>query len=239
MISLFVIGFLIGMRHALEADHLAAVATLATHTQGIGDAVKQGAVWGLGHTLTLFLFGAAVLLLDTMVPEKLAYGLEFVVGLMLIGLGLELLWRLQRQRIHFHTHRHSDDVVHFHAHSHQTSALSTEHQQHPAPHQHNHPSRFPLRALIVGLMHGMAGSAALILLTLQNVPSFWSGLLYIALFGLGSVLGMALLAVVIAVPLRYSAQGLTWLHNGLQITVSGVSILIGAVVLYEVGPLIF
>jgi ABC-type nickel/cobalt efflux system permease component RcnA len=187
-------------------------------------------VWGVGHTLTLFLFGSFVLWMDSIVPRQLAQGLEFTVGLMLIVLGMDVLRRLLRERIHFHAHRHADGRRHFHAHSHAGEA------GHPALHHHAHPRRgFPLRALCVGLMHGMAGSAALIMLTLQTVESPLTGMLYIALFGIGSLAGMALLSAVIAIPLRYSATGLTWLHNGLQAGIGTATIGIGCLLVYEIG----
>lgn len=211
MTGLLLLGFLIGMRHALEADHVAAVATLATQARSVRQALRQGTVWGLGHTLTLLAFGSVVIWMDTVVPEKLAVRLELAVGVMLVLLGADVLRRLVRDRIHFHRHRHADGTAHFHAHAH---AGETGHD--PKHHEHIHRSGFPVRALFVGLMHGMAGSAALILLTLETVRSPWTGMLYILLFGLGSVLGMAALSLAIAVPLRRSARGLTWMHNGLQ-----------------------
>ena len=107
-ISLLSLGFLLGMRHALESDHVAAVASLATRSRSMGDTLRQGAVWGAGHTLTLFIFGSLVLLLDTVIPETLARVLEFMVGLMLIGLGIDVLRRQLSERIHFHVHRHAD-----------------------------------------------------------------------------------------------------------------------------------
>lgn len=221
-------GFLLGMRHALEADHLAAVAALATRSPTVAHAVRQGAVWGLGHTLTLVLFGAVVLGMDTVMPERLARGLELVVGLMLIALGLDVLRRVWRERIHFHVHHHRDGTVHLHAHSHRRgNGHDTRH--------HRHAHGFPYRALAVGLMHGMAGSAALILLTLGSITSRWQGISYIALFGLGSMLGMAVLSVAIAMPLRYSAQWLSRLHNALQGTIGFVTIALGVVVTYGTG----
>jgi len=229
-LSLLSLGFLLGMRHAVETDHVAALASLATRSRGVADTIRQGAIWGIGHTLTLFVFGSCVLLMDGIIPQRLAQGLEFAVGLMLIVLGLDVLRRLRRERIHFHAHRHDDGRQHFHAHSH------TGETGHAALHHHQHPRQgFPLRALCVGLMHGMAGSAALILLTLQTVPSPLTGMLYIALFGIGSIAGMALLSVVIAIPLRYSATGLTWLHNGLQAAIGSATIVIGCRLAYEIG----
>ncbi|HFD80435.1 MAG TPA: urease accessory protein [Gammaproteobacteria bacterium] len=227
--GLLSLGFLLGMRHALETDHVAAVASLATRSASVRETIRQGAVWGLGHTLTLFAFGSVVLLMDTVMPQRLAQGLELAVGVMLVGLGIDVLRRVIRERIHFHVHRHDDGVRHFHAHSHAGE------RGHPELHHHQHVRGFPLRALFVGLMHGMAGSAALILLTLQTVQSPLTGLLYIALFGIGSIAGMAALSAIIAVPLRYSARGLTWLHNGLQLGIGAMTLAIGALVVYRIG----
>ncbi len=230
-LTLLALGFLIGMRHALEADHVAAVASLATGARSVGETVRQGAAWGLGHTLTLFLFGSVVLVMDTVIPERLADGLEFAVGLMLIVLGADVLRRLKKQRVHFHLHRHADGVAHFHAHSH----AGEQGPHDPDHHHHEHPRGFPLRALAVGLMHGMAGSAALILLTLQTVQTPLVGLAYIALFGIGSIAGMAVLSAVIAFPLRRTARGLTRLHQGLQAVVGVVTIGLGLSVAMALG----
>lgn len=225
MISLLLLGFLLGMRHALEADHVAAVATLATRSRSVAESVRQGAAWGIGHTLTLFLFGSAVLLMDTVMPDRLAGALEAAVGLMLVALGGELLWRLWRQRTHLHVHRHADGTCHIHVHSHGADARPHD----PERHEHPHPRPLPLRALLVGLMHGMAGSAALILLTLQTVPSPLTGLAYIGLFGVGSIAGMAALSFVIAMPLRYaSLGGASWMHQGLQAVIAMLTIGLGA-----------
>jgi ABC-type nickel/cobalt efflux system permease component RcnA len=229
--SLLSLGFLLGMRHALETDHVAAMASLVTRSGSLGDSIRQGAVWGAGHTLTLFLFGSVVLLLDTVMPEKLAQGLEFMVGLMLVGLGIDVLRRLQRDRIHIHFHRHADGQQHFHAHSH------ARERGHATVHHHHHDNRgrFPVRALFVGLMHGMAGSAVLILLTLQSVHSPLTGMIYILMFGVGSITGMATLSAIISVPLRYSVTGLSWVHNGLQALVGVATLCVGGITLYDIG----
>ncbi|MGB5259706.1 MAG: urease accessory protein [Gammaproteobacteria bacterium] len=229
-ISLLLLGFMLGMRHAFEADHVAAVASLASRSSSVRDGLRQGAVWGVGHTLTLFVFGSMVLLMDSMIPERLAQGLEFAVGVMLVLLGIDVLWRVIHERVHFHVHRHDNGTRHFHAHSHSNE------QGHPAIHRHQHPAKdaFPLRALFVGLMHGMAGSAALILLTLQAVDSPWTGMVYIALFGVGSMAGMAVLSFVIAIPLRYSAAGLTGLHNGLRLVIGMATLIVGSQMVYQV-----
>ncbi len=226
--SVLLFGFLIGLRHALEADHVAAVATLATRHATLREALSQGAAWGLGHTLTLGLLGGIVLLMGKALPEKYAVGLEFAVGVMLVLLGADVLRRLLRERVHFHQHRHEDGATHFHAHSH---ASSPAHAGHP----HASPRRWPLRALCVGMVHGMAGSAALVLLALERVSSVAAGLLYIVLFGVGSMVGMALLSLVIALPLRATAGRLNAAHRGLVVVVGLASCALGLHIIYTLS----
>ncbi|MCP5372240.1 MAG: urease accessory protein [Hyphomicrobiales bacterium] len=225
--SILLLGLLIGMQHALEADHVAAVASIAARQTSVARIVRHGAVWGLGHTITLMAFGGAALLLDLTIGAALAGWLEAVVGVMLVGLGGQVIYRLVRDRIHFHLHRHGDGQVHFHAHSH--AGESGAHD--PADHDHDHPRGLPLRTLLVGMMHGMAGSAALLILTASTVGSPGLGLAYIALFGLGSIAGMAALSAVIAVPLAYSARLLTRVNTALQAVVGTATVALGLVVL--------
>ena len=228
--SILLIGLFIGMRHALEADHVAAVASLVSRKQSLAHTIRQGSVWGLGHTITLFLIGSAVIFMDTTMPEQLAKGLEAAVGVMLILLGIDVLRRVIRDKIHFHSHCHDDGDCHFHAHSH----IGESRDKHDASrHDHEHPEGFPLRALMVGLMHGMAGSAVVILLALQTITTPLQGMLYILVFGIGSMLGMALLSVVISIPMRLSANKLTWAHNSFQLLVGTLTIGLGVLVLYE------
>ncbi len=229
MTSLLLLGFLIGMRHAMEADHLAAVAAIAArHNANVRDGIKHGMVWGLGHTITLFLFGSVVIWMDTMLSERVATYLELAVGIMLVALGIDVIRRAVRDRIHYHVHRHADQHAHFHAHSH---AGETNHSA--SGHDHDHATGFPLRTLMIGLMHGMAGSAALILLTMETVESLWVGLGYMLLFGLGSMIGMAILSAIIAVPMRASATRLTWMHNGLQTLIGLLTCGLGAGIIYR------
>jgi ABC-type nickel/cobalt efflux system permease component RcnA len=231
MSSLLLLGFMIGMRHALDADHLAAVAAITTQqNNSIRSSIRHGLVWGLGHTITLFLFGSVVIWMDTVVPEKLTYLLQIGVGIMLIALGLDVLRRVIRDRIHYHIHRHNQAAAHIHAHSHQAEP---SHQQ--SNHEHSHDHRFPVRTLMIGLMHGMAGSAALILLTMETVDSLWLGLWYMLLFGIGSMLGMAILSIIIAIPLRASANGLTWMHNGLQTAIGVLTCGLGISIVYQLS----
>lgn len=233
-VGLVTFGFLLGVRHAVEADHLAAVASLSTRSTSLTEAVRLGAVWGVGHTLMLFVVGSIVLFWDAVVPERMAWGLELAVGFMLVGLGVDVLRRLVRDRIHFHLHEHTDGTMHFHAHSHAGERHENDHE---LEHDHAHPRSFPGRALAVGLMHGMAGSAALVVLALAQAPTVASGILYIAVFGAGSILGMALLSIVISMPLRYSEQAtstaMTSLRAGLQGLIGIVTIAIGSLLIVE------
>ncbi len=229
MFTLLGLGFVLGMRHALEADHAAAVASLATLNRSVYQAMKQGIVWGFGHTVTLFLFGSIVLILGVVIPERFADALECAVGFMLVGLGIDVFRRMKNERIHFHLHQHTDTTTpHFHAHTHAPNMPHTQ-----AAHEHTHPQGFPHRAFIVGLMHGMAGSAALILLTINTVMSPLMALSYIVIFGVGSILGMGLLSMVIAIPLWYSARSLTWVHQSIQSVVGIGTIALGGYVISQ------
>lgn len=229
MFGILTLGLLLGLQHAMEADHLAAVASLTARDHSLRDAARQGTAWGLGHSLTLLLVGGGVLLIDGLIGQQTALLLESVVGLMLILLGLDVLLRLWFKRVHFHIHRH-DSETHIHAHSH---APGSRHEA--DPHHHRHARRLPLRSLLVGMVHGMAGSAALIVFALGSVNSVWEGLAYIAVFGLGSIIGMTALAVVISLPLRWSAGSLTWAHNGLTAVLGLFTLALGAMLLHQTG----
>ncbi|MGE9007180.1 hypothetical protein ACO2JO_01260 [Leptospira interrogans] len=227
MFGILGLGFLLGMQHALEADHIAAVSSIAARRSRVGDIVKHGLTWGLGHTLTLFVFAGAAILLGRAIPESVARPLEAAVGIMLVGLGAHVLWRLWRDRVHFHKHGHGDGTAHIHAHSH--AGETTPHLRTAHAHEHG----FRWRTLLVGLMHGMAGSAALLVLTVSQASSAAAGLGYVALFGVGSMIGMGALSTVIAVPLALSARWLTWANRGLQGAVGIVTIAIGATTIVE------
>jgi len=227
---MLLMGFILGVKHAMEADHVAAVATLAAQQTTVKRAVRQGVAWGIGHASVLFVFGGLVLLLGAALPEKVAHSLEFAVGVMLIILGIDVIRRLRQERLHFHAHRHEGGVMHLHMHSH---AGQPNHDHHG----HDHPQRmpFPRRALFVGMVHGMAGSAALILLSLATAPSVAAGLLYMAVFGVGSILGMAVMSVVIAVPLRAAATLRGSVRNWLTVGVGVSTCVLGALIVYQIG----
>jgi ABC-type nickel/cobalt efflux system permease component RcnA len=233
VIAIFAFGFVMGVRHAFEADHLAAVASLATRARGLRSGVLQGAAWGLGHSLTLLVVGGACLLLGRAVPEHWVSRLEGLVGLMLLVLGADVVRRSRRPRAHAHVHQHGDGTRHWHAHQHAPQEAHRSGPEHRVePHRHEHAVHLPGRALAVGLVHGLAGSAALFLLTLQAVPSVATGFAYIGLFGAGSVLGMAALSALIMVPLQAAAHRVVRIQSGLEAVVGLATIAIGVRILF-------
>ena len=173
------------------------------------------------------MFAGVAILLGRAIPETVARPIEGAVGIMLIGLGAHVLWRLWRDRVHFHRHGHDDGTVHFHAHSH--AGDTAPHARARARSDHG----FRWRTLLVGLMHGMAGSAALLVLAATQAASPAAGLFYVVLFGIGSMIGMGVLSLVIAVPLAFSARFLTVANRALQAVVGAVTIAIGFVTLVE------
>jgi len=234
MISSFGIllfGFLLGIRHALESDHVAAVSTLMTRSNNARETIWMGISWGVGHTFTLFFIGSTLLLVHVEFPEHVALVLEFVVGVMLVVLGADVIRRLIRDRTHVHIHMHGDGIQHLHFHTHTHEG---KHEQ-PAAHRHSHRRAVLLRPFIVGTVHGMAGSAALLLLTLQTLKSPFEGIIYILLFGLGTVLGMAAISFVLMVPLQYAAKRLTWFNNALQSLLGTGTIAIGIYMIFQIG----
>ena len=212
MENLLLVGFAFGLRHAVEGDHIAAIASLTNKSEGLKTAIKIGVVWGMGHTLVLFVVGGAVLLMDSVMPKNIAMMLEWFAGLMLVLFGLDVLRRVVKTNINF-----NDAVAH--------KNVRIDHQN----------SQFPIRAFIVGLIHGLAGSAALILLTLNSAESKWLGLSYILIFGLGSTLGMGLLSLIFAFPLNKmdKVKNISFLYQGVCVVAGLFTILFGSLLINE------
>jgi cytochrome c biogenesis protein CcdA len=203
MISNFLLlGFVLGTRHALDADHVAAVASLATRGGSIAHQARQGALWGLGHTSTLLVVGGACILFGLTVPPAAERWLEAAVGAMLVLLGVSVFVRLRRLRVDL-----------------------------PRPEDRHDHGRLPLQAWFVGAVHGLAGSAAVVLLVAQTARTPALGLLCIALFGLGSILGMIVLAAAMAWPLNATARLRGRLHWILCGGAGAFSVLLGAWIL--------
>jgi ABC-type nickel/cobalt efflux system permease component RcnA len=235
LMSTLGLGFLIGMHHATEPDHVAAVCSVASRRSGIRAISMHGAFWGIGHTLTLVAVAGTCLVMRTTVPDSMASRLEFAVGLMLVGLGSHVLYRLWRDKVHFHTHRHGSGSPHFHAHSHRSERI--EHAA--SPHDHPHVERLPWRTLAVGLMHGMAGSAALIVMTAATLESPMWGLAYVLVFGIGTTVGMALLSAIIAAPITLTARSLTFANRALQLVIGIMTCGVGISILLETSAKAF
>lgn len=231
MLQLLLLGLVIGIHHALEADHLAAVASLVSKEKQLNKrrAMNHGIFWGIGHTLTLFTVGMTFLYLDTLVPDNFVQYLEFCVGIMLILLGAHVIYRMYRDRVHFHHHKHGHETTHFHAHSHRGEPK----ESHSPQHEHSHD--MPIRSLFVGLMHGLAGSSVLVMLTLDAFDDLVLSMTYILLFGLGSIIGMALLSLIISIPMRAS-QRLTKLNLGLTLSIGLLTCMLGLFTVVEQSP---
>jgi len=216
------------MQHATEADHVAAVCSVASRGTGLRAISRHGIFWGIGHTLTLMAVAGSCLVLRTTVPDHMAHRLEFAVGLMLVGLGLHVLYRVRGDRLHFHGHGHGS-AAHIHAHAH-----ADEKMPHPPEElDHRGTEALPWRTLMVGLVHGMAGSAALIVLTATTLKSPWWGFAYVLTFGIGTTAGMGLLSLLIAAPITLTAQSLTFANRGLQFVIGIATCYIGSRILLE------
>lgn len=228
-IGLLLLGLVTGLRHSMEADHVAAVsAIVATRGQNkLRRAPLLGLMWGIGHTATLLVAGLIVLVLAITIPEKVTGRLEFGVGLMLIFLGATTLTGFSvgkflrgiagRGRKHSHAHIHKESgVVHSHA------------------HDHNHEHRHGHKSLMVGMIHGMAGSGALMLVVLSTINSIPLGLAYIAIFGAGSIASMAAMSALIGLPFakvgNYGRASLL-----LRYAAAIITLMIGIGLVYELG----
>jgi cytochrome c biogenesis protein CcdA len=226
--SILLFGFLLGMKHALEADHVAAVASLATRSASLRDHVRLAGLWGVGHAITVVTVGSLVVVLGLALPPSLARALEGVVAVVLIALGVDVLRRLRASRVHIHVHRHDGGPPHLHAHSHAGELVHD-----PARHHHHH-VHVRWRALAVGTVHGLAGSAALVLVAVAETRSISQAVGYLCVFALGSVLGMMALSVAISIPLRASARRLGRLHAGLEGVLGASTVVLGCWIAIQV-----
>ncbi len=227
-IGTLALGFMLGIKHALDADHVVAVSTIVGRERSIWKAARIGAVWGMGHTASLFAAAVAVVVLRTRIPPALGLGLECGVGLMVMALGIDLLWRIARGEIvvHSHPHMHGKSAPHHHgavrhAHLHvHTSGEATESASHHSAGR---------RPFYVGVVHGMAGSAALMLFVLGTIASPWVALLYVVIFGIGTVGGMLILSGLIGLPFAIASRRFSALTGRIQLAVGLGSVVFGAV----------
>lgn len=198
LVSAALLGLGLGVKHAFEADHVAAVCTLVARRGTVARAARAGALWGLGHGAVIIVAGTALVLLGARVPGPLAAALDAAVAVMLVGLGISALRRASDEAVPGHDHSHG------HAHSHD--------------HDHRGSTRRPI---LIGLVHGASGTAALTLLVASTIPERAEALAFITLFGLASIVGMAAAAAVLAWPLRKAALHAPAIARGLR-SVAGV-----------------
>lgn len=234
MISFLILGFFVGMSHALEADHIAAVGALAISGRSSPKKLAfLGASWGLGHTTTLLILSSLVLIFGYILSEQLVAGMEFLVGTTLVLLGFHVLWKIRKSRVHFHIHEHDNGNRHIHAHSHANTKLT--HKKDPHHHRHG----FSLRAYFIGLAHGAAGSAGLIALAAAATRDVSTALGYVLVFGLGSICGMALLTYAVSWPMRLSEKAARRFFKVTQSMIAVFAIFIGTNVMVENGPVLW
>lgn len=225
--SILAYSFVLGLKHALDADHLAAVSTIAAERRGLFSSSLIGALWGLGHTISLVIAGVAVIILHFEIGARLGKSLEFGVGLMLIVLGVNALRKLARGgRLHMHTHEHDG---HWHAHPHLHDGKHKD-----EPHTH-HGLKSGARPLIIGLVHGMAGSAALTLLVLTTISSPLVGFIYIAIFGIGSIGGMMIMSTLFSLPARLTRERFARANLALRGLAGVFSFCLGVFTIYQIG----
>jgi ABC-type nickel/cobalt efflux system permease component RcnA len=225
------LGVVLGFRHSLDPDHVVAVSTIVSESRNPFRSFWVGISWGLGHTTTLLLLGVVIITLRLTIPDRLALLLEFLVGIMLVGLGVQVVYQFRKKRVHQHIHDH-EKSAHYHFHSH---LRDPEHAQ-----KHHLGPRIgkPFlrkKSYLVGTVHGIAGSAALTLLVLASIESPVAGIVYILLFGLGSVVSMGIMTIFISFPFTFSANRLPSLNRFIQFGAGTLSILFGAFLMYEIG----
>jgi sulfite exporter TauE/SafE len=222
LIAALGLGFLLGLRHALDADHVAAVSTFVTQDRSVLRSCLRGTFWGLGHTTALLGAGVAVVAFKLQISPALERGLERVVAIVLVGLGAHVVVRaLSVVSLHRHEHSHGGPP-HRHLHVHLGDVDE---------HRHLHLWRGAPQPLLMGLLHGLAGSGALVLLVLTTMPSPAAAVVYILVFGVGSTAGMLLLSGLIGVPFALTAGGSRTLGAALQLVVGACSILVGMLML--------
>ena len=246
-LQIILLGFMLGMRHAMDPDHVIAISTIVTRQRSAWGAALIGSLWGVGHTVTITLVGGAIILFGVVIPPRLGLAMEFSVALMLILLGtLSLAGVTQRvtamlttgRRVHAHPHSHSD-YVHTHPHGHEPGAHG--HMESATP-----LSRLDrlfgslgvyqaLRPLVVGLIHGLAGSAAVALLVLAAIRDPLWAIAYLLLFGVGTVAGMMLITAAIGLPFAYAADRFVKVHRYLGVASGVLSLGFGLFLAYQIG----
>src|SRR6266700_2715263 len=246
-LSIIALGFFLGMRHATDPDHVIAVTTIVSRERKISRAAWIGVFWGAGHTLTIFVVGTAIILFDLVIPARLGLSMELSVGLMLILLGVmnvvsfvrslptQAETGLSHEILHSHAHNHGD-YVHSHQHGHQPEAHQHGDEKTPLAWLDRNLQRFrlyrPVRPLVIGIVHGLAGSAAAALLVLATIRNARWAVAYLLVFGAGTIVGMMLITMSIASAFHlFSAQKF---FQKLALASGLLSLGFGVVVAYQI-----
>lgn len=220
------LGFVLGLKHALDADHIVAVSTIVSEHKSISMSSLIGTCWGLGHTASLFIMGFVVILFRLAIPPTLALLMEFGVAAMLVLLGANVIRKLfQGKKVHIHAHEH-DELTHTHVHIH---GVKEE------VHGHNHLFKFGSKPFAVGLVHGLAGSATLMLLVLTTIPSPLAGIFYIIVFGAGSIGGMLIMSSLISLPFVLTANRFALMNEWIKVLAGVSSIAFGIFLGWHIG----
>lgn len=224
------LGFLVGMSHALEADHLAAVTTLARARDGWRRLMFRGAFWGVGHSISLLIMSCAVIFLGITISASVEAALEAAVGLMIAALGAHVIWRLRREHIHIHAHEHGGRR-HLHFHRHARGEPGHDHS-HAHAHAHDHAHGQTALSgsgmvLSVGLVHGLAGSAGFIVLLSATADTVTQALSYLAAFAAGSIFGMGALTAILSLPLGQAQKAGGWVPVALRLCIAAAALVVG------------
>ena len=243
--SLLFLGFLLGMRHATDADHVVAIATIVSRERSLRSSALIGAAWGVGHTITVMAVGIAIIAGGVVIPPRLGLSMEFAVGIMLVLLGILTLtgmgraFRTGHDPRHDHVHAHGD-YVHRHPHGH--GADDHGHGNDRTPLARLDRSRLGglpvylwLRPFVVGLVHGLAGSAAVALMVLTIIRDPGLAIGYLLLFGVGTVGGMMLITVVLAAPFALTSVNLPRINWQLGVASGLISFVFGLFLVYDIG----
>jgi ABC-type nickel/cobalt efflux system permease component RcnA len=226
-------GFLLGLKHATDADHVVAVSTLVEEHRDVWRGLWIGVSWGLGHTTPLLILGLLVLIFKAAVLdqyEEIAWILELGVGIMLVGLGLQVFWGFRKGRLHVHQHDH-DEKPHLHVHG--THVRGTV-QPVTGPVSSARTPVFRVKSYLIGMVHGMAGTAAVMLLLLPKIEGLWIGLGYLLVFGLGTMISMAAITVLIGIPFTISRNVGFW-SKGITGLAGAISLILGLVIILDFG----
>ena len=237
-LAVLALGFLLGLKHATDADHVVAVSTVVTEQRNVWRGLWIGASWGAGHSTPLLVLGLIILAFQGLVLaryEAVAPYLEFGVGIMLVYLGTSVVWNIRRSRLHVHQHAHGDDSQHMHVHG--SHEAQTEHgediERHNGFFSLGKPV-FRFKSYVIGVIHGLAGSAAVMLVLLLSIDSFWVGVGYLLLFSVGTVISMGAVTVLLAVP--FVATGGNAVLSKVVTVVAGVaSIAFGIALMSEIA----